>query len=71
MKVHRITGRHLFVDDTGAAVWIPECSTEEAEQIVDRIITGATRLNLEVLPNVFSFVGETVFAIDFPVLLEP
>ena len=66
MKVHRITGKHLFLDDTGAAIWLEEQSQEEIDAISARIISGAKALGMEVSPRIFHFQNETVFAIDFP-----
>ncbi len=66
MKVHRITGKHLFLDETGAAIWLKEQSEKEIDTISARIVRGAKELGIEISPRVFHFKSETVFAIDFP-----
>lgn len=66
MKVHRITGKHLFLEDTGAGIWIKEQSESQIKVITKRIREGAERIGLQVQPRVIRFTKETVFAIDFP-----
>ena len=66
MKVHRITGRHLFLEDTGAALWIETKSDQQISVVSQRIVQGAKDLGFALKPKIFPYKDETVFAIDFP-----
>ena len=64
MLVHRITGRHQFISQQGAAVWVD--TNQDVERIVGRIRQGAARLSILVEPVVWSHDDGVAIAIEFP-----
>ena len=65
MYAHRITGRHLFVRESGAIIWLD--SAEHVTEIVERVKQGGEQLNIPVIPRVHEHDTGVAIAIDFPV----
>ena len=64
MLVHRITGRHQFIAQQGAAIWLDV--EQDIERIVQRIRRGAELLSIPVEPVVHEHATGVVIAIEFP-----
>ena len=64
MFVHRITGKHSLVSETGAAIWLDDVA--EKEVIVTRIKEGARRLQLAAEPKIHLHKHGMVVAIEAP-----
>ena len=64
MLVHRITGRHQFIAQQGAAIWLDVA--QDIERIVQRIRNGAELLSIPVEPVVHEHATGVVIAIEFP-----
>jgi len=64
MYAHRITGRHLFVEETGAVIWLD--SVDRVAEIINRVKQGGEQLGLPVEPRVYEHSKGMAIAIDFP-----
>ena len=64
MLVHRITGRHQFIAQQGAAIWLDV--DQDVERIVQRIHQGAGSMSISVAPIVRSYDGGFVIVVEFP-----
>ena len=49
MQVHRITGRHYFVSDTGAAIWLD--SSSDIDEVQKRVVRAAMHVGIAVTPK--------------------